>query len=661
MAKFAIKVAETAGFCFGVKRAVEMAEKIAAADSERLYTFGDLIHNETVVNNLAEKGVFSCEDIGTFSVGDKVLIRAHGISDCVRREIEKTGATVYDATCPFVERIHKIVREYSGEYTVVFVIGAKEHPEVKGIAGCGNNVFVFSNDIELEEFLQKNEFFKKKLPIMVAQTTLDMLIWEKCLKFVKKIYTSPKIFDTICSATYERQTEGAEIAAQSDIFIVLGSSKSSNTLKLFDIGKRNCKNTFLAQSKDELPVDLIRDMQHGNRDFLIGLTAGASTPTYIIKEAIKTMDELKITENFEELLEQSLITLNTGDRVRGTVIGFASNHDVMVDLGTKQAAYIPASEAGTGNANPEDVFNVGDEVEVFVTRVNDVDGVIMLSKKKVDSIRGFEAVAKAAEDKTVLEGKFTEVVKGGAIISYNGIRVFVPASLCPVKKGEDLAVLVGQDAKFVILEFDRRRNKILGSVKDVLRSERKAALEKFWEEAEVGKKYKGVVKSLTNYGAFVDIGGIDGMVHVSELAWTKVKHPSIVVKVGDEIEVVVKELDKEKNRIALGYKELSENPWKVLADSYKVGDVVNVTIARLVPFGAFAEVIPGIDGLIHISQIANKKIERPASELSVGQKVDAKIVGVDLENQKLSLSIRALLAAEEEPAAEEAVAEEAAE
>ncbi len=651
-----INVAKTAGFCFGVRRAVELAETLAR-DGE-LITYGELIHNKSVVDNLAQKGIHSCENISSFNENSRILIRAHGVSDEIKRGIAHTGAKVFDATCPYVEKIHNIVREHSDGVTQICIIGDKNHPEVQGIAGCGRNVFVFADLGELVDFMAQHPNFKEYCTIFVAQTTLDMHIWAELFKFVKKNYTSAKIFDTICKATCERQEEARALSSKSDMFIVLGSEKSSNTCKLYDIGKQSCACTYLAESALGLPIEEIKAKASSSCKINIGLTAGASTPSYIIKEAIKTMDELKNTENFEEMLEESLITLNTGDRVRGTVIGFASNHDVMVDLGTKQAAYIPASEACSGNSNPEEVFNVGDEVEVFVTRVNDVEGMISLSKKKVDSIRGYEELAKAAEEKTVLEGKFADVVKGGAIISYNGVRVFVPASHCPVKKDEDLSVLAGQPAKFVIIEFDRRRNKIVGSVKNVLRNEKREAQEKFWADAEVGKKYKGVVKSLTNYGAFVDIGGIDGMVHISELAWTKIKHPSIAVKVGDEIEVVVKELDKEKNRIALGYKELSENPWQVLANNYKVGDVVSVEIARLTAFGAFAEVIPGIDGLIHISQIANKKIERPSSELTVGQKVDAKIVGIDIENQKLSLSIRALLEPEK---AEETPAEETAE
>ncbi len=654
MADFEIVVAKTAGFCFGVRRAVSIAEELA--QSGPLFTYGELIHNNSVIKNLEKKGIHSCEDIDCFNSESRVLIRAHGVADSVKNKITDSGAALHDATCPYVEKIHEIVRRESNGENQIFIIGSKNHPEVQGIAGCGKNVFIFQNDTELEKFSYENPKNKEFCTILVAQTTLDMLIWEKCKKITKNNYTITKIFDTICKATCQRQEEAEKIASSADMFIVMGSSQSSNTHKLFDIGKRNCDKTYLAEDASGIPVEEIKKMAAGKIDFTIGLTAGASTPAYIIKEAIKTMDELKNTENFEEMLEESLITLNTGDRVRGTVIGFASNHDVMVDLGTKQAAYIPAAEA-CGNSNPEEVFKVGDEVEVFVTRVNDVEGMISLSKKKVDSIKGYEVLAKAAEEKSVLEGKFADVVKGGAIISYNGVRVFVPASHCPVKKEEDLSVLVGQPAKFVIIEFDRRRNKIVGSVKNVLRSEKREAQDKFWADAEVGKKYNGVVKSLTNYGAFVDIGGIDGMVHISELAWTKIKHPSIAVKVGDEIEVVVKELDREKNRIALGYKELSENPWQVLANNYKVGDVVNVTIARLTAFGAFAEVIPGIDGLIHISQIANKKIERPSSELSVGQQVDAKIVGIDIENQKLSLSIRALL----QPEVVEDVIEEAAE
>ncbi len=652
-----VTVAKSAGFCFGVNRSIELLDK-CIQEGKAVYTLGPIIHNETVVGDYKDKGVTVAQDVSEIPEGATVVIRSHGVPQCVYDKLAKRELNVCDATCPFVERIHKMAKQADDEGRTLVVVGTKNHPEVEGICGFCKDVVVVQNVEELEKLAENKDFSADKPISVVAQTTLNLENWKNCSKYLKKFYTNQKIFDTICFATFERQNEAATLSQASDVMIVLGGRESSNTRKLYEICAKNCANTYCALDISGIPLDEIKKLYDKHGQLRIGITAGASTPAYVIKEAKIKMDELE--KSFDEALEESLITLTTGDRVRGIVIGFTPT-EVLVDLGTKQAAYIPASEVSTDpNVDPSDVLKVGDEIEVFVTRVNDVDGYIYLSKKRVDSIKGIEELQKAYEEKTVLEGTISEVVKGGVILYCNGVRVFIPASQCPVKKGEELEPLVGTTHKFRIIDFDRRRNKVVGSIAVLIREARKAAVEQFWAEAEVDKRYKGVVKSLTNYGAFVDLGGVDGMVHVTELAWSKIKHPSIVCKVGDELEVYIKEMDRENNRISLGYKDLTENPWKVLEDNYNVGDVVNVKIARIVPFGAFAEVIPGVDGLIHISQIANKRIENPANELTIGQEVEAKIIAIDLENQKVSLSIRALLEPEV-PVAEEAVAPETAE
>lgn len=648
------KVAQSAGFCFGVNRSIELLNK-AIATGKKVSTFGPIIHNKTVVDEYAAKGVSIIDDVSEVQDGGIVVIRSHGIPKEIHEQLSEKNIEIYDATCPFVSRIHGMARRADEENRHLIVIGTKNHPEVEGICSFAQNVTVAQDVDELADIVEKETEITQKPLTVVAQTTLNIENWENCGKYLKKMCTKPEIFDTICGATFERQIEAAAIAQESDIMIVLGGADSSNTKKLYEICKSKCMHTYQALDCSELPIDEIKELIKNEGLLKIGITAGASTPANVIKEAKIKMDEL--AKSFEEALEESLITLTTGDRVRGIVIGFTPT-EVLVDLGTKQAAYIPASEVSTDpNVDPSDVLKVGDEIEVFVTRVNDVDGYIYLSKKKVDSLKGIEALQKAYEDGTLLEGKIEEVVKGGVILFTNGARVFIPASQCPVRMGEDLQPLVGTTQTFKIIDFERRRNKIVGSINAPIREARKAAAEKFWAEAEVDKRYTGVVKSLTNYGAFVDLGGVDGMVHINELAWSKIKHPSIVCKVGDEIDVYIKEMDREKNRISLGYKELTENPWKVLEANYHVGDVVTVKIARIVPFGAFAELIPGVDALIHISQIANKRIENPANELSVGQEVDAKITNIDIENQRVSLSIRALLEPEKPAApAEEEVA-----
>ena len=362
-------------------------------------------------------------------------------------------------------------------------------------------------------------------------------------------------------------------------------------------------------------------------------------------------------ENFAELLEQSIKTLNTGDKVLGTVVAIG-NTEVQVELGTKHAGYIPYDEVSADpTVKPEDILNVGDEIEVFVVRVNDQEGTVQLSRKKLEGMKVWDDMAVWAEEKTTVDGVITEENKGGLVATVKGIRVFIPASQSGVAKGGDMAAEVGKAVQLKITEVNRARRRVIGSIRAVNAEERKANREKLWTEIEVGKKYQGVVKSLTSYGAFVDIGSVDGMVHVSELSWNRVKNPAEVVKVGDEIEVFVISFDAEKKKISLGYKTAEMNPWNQFMTRYQVGDVADAKIVKLMTFGAFAEILPGVDGLIHISQIADKRIGKPEDVLAEGQEVQVKITDVDAENKRISLSIRALLV----PAEETVEAEEAAE
>ena len=375
------------------------------------------------------------------------------------------------------------------------------------------------------------------------------------------------------------------------------------------------------------------------------------------------------TENadtsFEEMLEESLKSLNTDEKVHGVVVGIAPN-EVYVDVGRKQAGFIPVAELSADpNAKPEDLVKIGDEMDLLIMRTNDQEGTIMLSKKRLDAAKGWETVAAAEESQEILTGVVTEVIKGGVIAVTNGVRVFIPASQATASRNDPLEDLLKKEVRFRIIEVNRNRRRAVGSIRSVLKDERKALADKFWETAEVGKEYTGVVKSLTAYGAFVDLGGIDGMIHISELSWSRIKHPSEVVNVGDTVKVYIKGLDREKGKISLGYKRAEDNPWEILKREYPVGTVADVTVVGMTTFGAFARIIPGIDGLIHISQIADHRIEKPQDVLKIGDVVKAKITDIDFEKQRVSLSIRALLepaAAEEEaaaPAQEEAPAADA--
>ena len=651
-------VAESAGFCFGVSRAVEMVEK-AVADGKQVVTLGPIIHNRHVVSRFDAMGVRVIESPRDAQPGMTVIIRSHGVSKAVQEELKARNVEIIDATCPFVSRIHGIVARGEEEGRLPIIMGARSHPEVEGIAGWCSDCRIFEDTRELENWVEQEQISPDRPLCMVSQTTSNENSWKKSVNFAKKQFTNLKIFDTICKATDLRQTEAAQLSAACQAMVVVGDANSSNTGQLAAICRQHCEKVALVDNAGELNPDFFSGV------YTVGITAGASTPAWIIKEVNKTMSEIINAdavqeENFAELLEQSIKTLNTGDKVIGVVTAIG-NTEIQVDLGTKHAGYIPYDEVSADpSVKPEDILHEGDQIEVFVVRVNDQEGTVQLSKKKLDGMKIWDDMATYVEDKTVVEGVVTEENKGGLVVMVKGIRVFVPASQSGVAKGGDMAAMVGQTVKLRVTEVNRPRRRVIGSIRAVTSEERKANQEKLWAEIEEGKQYHGTVKSLTSYGAFVDIGGVDGMVHVSELSWNRIKNPAEVVKVGDEIDVYVISFDAEKRKISLGYKTAEMNPWNQFMTSYQVGDVVNAKVVKLMTFGAFAEILPGVDGLIHISQIADKRIGKPEDVLSEGQEVQVKITDVDAENKRISLSIRALLepvAEEAEVAAEEEVAD----
>ena len=656
-----ITAAKTAGFCFGVDRAVRITEQLAH-EKKKVRTLGPIIHNKSVVGDLEKIGVLAVDSVEQAESGSTLVIRSHGVEKKVYDTIKENKIEFVDATCPFVSKIHKIVGEMSEKGYTVLIAGDSSHPEVVGIMGfCEGEVYTFRKAEELENLVNKYPELAEKPVCLVSQTTFDVKEFEKSLKIFKKLCTNSIFFDTICNATSQRQLDAQELADRSDIMIVIGGRHSSNTNKLYDICKKRCDRTFLIETADELDHISFRE------DDKIGITAGASTPASIIKEVLDIMNnksgeaiENVAEENFGEMLEESLKSLNTNDRIMGVVDKIEPNA-VYVNLDRKQTGYIPINELSNDpNVVPEDVVKVGDELELLIMRTNDQEGMIMLSKKRVDSMKGWDVFEAALENNEVLEGIVTEVIKGGIIVVCNNIRVFIPASHTGVGRGEPLENLIKTTVQFKLLEISKQqgRKRAVGSIRNVLREKNKAIREAFWSSVEVGKKYTGTVKSLTSYGAFVDIGGVDGMIHISELSWNRIKHPSEVVNVGDTVEVYVKSIDEEKKNISLGYRKDEDNPWTVFTTNYHVGDVIDVTIDGMSSFGAFAVIIPGVKGLIHISQIANRRIEKPQDELTVGQVVKVKITEINDEKKRVSLSIRALLNDAEVPAA--APAEEAA-
>ena len=640
-----VTVAKSAGFCFGVSRAVELVEKTALS-GKKTVTYGPIIHNRHVVDRFEKMGVRVIQRPEEANPGDCIIIRSHGVSAGIYHALEERNAEIIDATCPFVKRIHNIVAQAEADGLLPIIIGTPTHPEVEGIAGWCSRCKIFPDAESLEKWVTE-ERISPDLPVcMVSQTTSTEFLWKKCVNFAKKQFTYLKIFDTICRATECRQNEASELSKRCQAMVVVGDLTSSNTGRLAMICREHCDKVVLVDNASELDPNFFRGVSD------VGITAGASTPAWIIKEVNKTMSEITNVEtvqeeNFAELLEQSIKTLNTGDKVVGTVTSIG-NTEVQVDLGTKHAGYIPYDEVSTDSSvKPEDVLKVGDEIEVFVVRVNDQEGTVQLSKKKLDGLKVWDDMAGYVENKTTIDAVITEENKGGLVANVKGIRVFIPASQSGVAKGGDMAAMVGKPVQLRITEVNRARRRAIGSIRAVTAEQRKAAQEKIWSEIEVGKKYHGTVKSLTSYGAFVDIGGVDGMVHVSELSWNRIKTPADVVKVGDEIDVYVISFDPEKHKISLGYKTTEMNPWNQFMTKYSIGDVVDAKIVKLMTFGAFAEILPGVDGLIHISQIADRRIGKPEDVLSEGQEVKVKITDVDAENKRISLSIRALL---EEPA-----------
>jgi len=660
-------VSKSAGFCFGVSRSVKMAEEALKSGERPCFSLGELIHNDDVVADLRRKGLTVAQTAGDVPEGSRVIIRSHGVGKKEYEVLSEKGVAVIDATCPKVKHIHGIVAKASEDGRIPVIIGAREHPEVKAICGWCIGALVFSDSNEFEHWLKENDNNCRMPLTVVFQTTQTQNNLENTKKIIKKECTNCDIFDTICSATSIRQSDAAKLSEKCDAMVIIGARHSANSVHLAEICSEYCKNVQFISSSDELNIAALEGTD------TIGITAGASTPAWIIKEVKQTMtDEIKIEENpaeetekeaapaaevektFDQMLEDSIKTIYNGDTVTGIVAAITPT-EISVDLGTKHSGYIPVSEfTDDTDVTIDKLIKIGDKVEACVVRVNDVEGTVMLSKKRLDAVKSWTVIEEASENGAILEGVVTEDNKGGVVVTVKGIRVFVPASQTGIGKDVEMSTLLRQKVRLKITEVNRGRRRVVGSIRAVQKDERRERSDKVWSEIEVGKHYKGTVKSLTGYGVFVDIGGIDGMVHVSELSWSRIKQPSDVVKVGEEIDVYVISFDKENHKISLGYKDPEGNPWSKFMSIYKVGDVINVKIVKLMPFGAFAEVMPGVDGLIHISQIANRRIGKPEEVLSVGEAVDVKITAIDTDKQKISLSIRALTEPEKKSEAEKA-------
>ncbi|MCL2627214.1 MAG: bifunctional 4-hydroxy-3-methylbut-2-enyl diphosphate reductase/30S ribosomal protein S1 [Oscillospiraceae bacterium] len=674
-----VLVAKTAGFCYGVSRAVTMCEK-AAEEHKNCVTLGPIIHNSHVTCELGKKGVKAVSDLSQITKDDTVIIRSHGAGKNEYEKLHETGALIIDATCPDVKKIHEIVETQAQLGRFVLIIGQRNHPEISAISEWCTNYEIIEALNELKNWLNTGENAKKQVSV-VFQTTSTKELYDEITKLLKKECTNLKIFDTICDATYRRQSEASDISKIADTVIVIGDESSANSKNLASICKEHCKNVLFIQSAADINISAL------DKTDTLGITAGASTPAFIIKEVLSKMgkeeimdgtavesenevaqavetaveekveekvdalpqvedlsaDEEDEDESFEAMLEKSIKTLRTGEKVSGIVTSITST-EVSLDLGTKQSGYIPISEfTDDENTDINEIIKIGDTIESFVMRVNDVEGMVMLSKRRLDAVKNWDIVEAARESRAIVEGTVIQENRGGVVVNVKGVHVFVPASQTGLPKTAQLSEILKKNVKLRINEVNQSRRRVVGSIRDVQKDERREKSEKVWTDIEVGKKYAGIVKSMTSYGVFVDIGGVDGMIHISELSWTRIKQPSEIMAVGDEVSVYVISFDKDSRKISLGFKKGEDNPWTKFTSEYAVGDVINVKVVKMMPFGAFAEICTGVDGLIHISQIADHRIGLPSEVLTDGQMVDVKITEIDNDRKKVSLSIKALI------------------
>lgn len=702
-----LRLAKSAGFCFGVSRAVAMTEKALAQGP--VWSLGELIHNGAEVARLEQRGLRTAKAVEEVPPGVPVVLRSHGVSRRERERLEEKDCQIIDATCPKVARIHQIVAQASAQNRQVVIFGEPSHPEVQGITGWCRGAVVVPDLAAFHRWAEEVSLSSDADFTVVFQTTSNKKNSEQNINSLKKVYTKAQFFDTICEATSIRQNEARQLSGESNAMVVVGGLHSANSVHLAEICRQRCDTVLFVQNADELEPDALSGCE------TVGITAGASTPSWIIKEVVSKMNESEIVKDepvvgedaaveenttveevapaaeeaveapveaapaeetapeeapaaeeeaaaeapanagemtFDQMLKESIKTIHNGDTVTGVVAGVGAT-EISIDLPTKHSGYIPASEFTNDQPGVDinDLVKVGEEIQAIVVQVNDVEGTVKLSKRRLDAERNWREVQTAMEEGTVLEGRVSEENKGGVVINQKGVRVFIPASQTGLNRGEPMTGLVGQTVRYRITEVDEKKHKrVVGSIRSVLVRERKEKAEKIWAEIEKGKVYHGTVKSMTSYGAFVDIGGVDGMVHVSEISWERIRKPEDVLSVGQEVEVYVINFDPEKKKISLGYRKPEDNPWLKFTEAYNVGDVATVKVVKLMPFGAFAKVLPGVDGLIHISQIANRRIGKPDEVLSVGQEVDAKITAIDNDKQKISLSIRALIEPEPAPA-----------
>lgn len=659
-----IVVAKNAGFCFGVARAVDAVNEIAGS-YDHIYTYGELIHNKDVIADLERKGVRVTEDLDSVPQAPStvIVIRSHGVSKAVYDKIQERGFEALDLTCPFVARIHKRVIEAGN--TPVVIIGTENHPEVAGIKGWAQGAVYVAGSAKEAQKLPRLEH-----ALIVAQTTITHKLWDEVVLVLQDRIATLDLFNSICDTTQKRQKEAIELAQSSDIVLVVGGRHSSNTEKLYQLCKSHCEKTYYIDNIAQLPLEKVTN------HVIISIVAGASTPDWLIRE-VKTLmsdvekvvdttetteeqevvsteqEQSQANEDFMAEIEKSFVYIKRGQIVTGTVVQI-SDSEICVNIGYKSDGIIKKENlTAAGDENPMDLFKVGDEIEAEVVTLNDGEGNVVLSRKSIESKLKWKELVESLDEDAVYTVKVDKVVKGGVLAKLDGYDAFIPASQLSLRYVEDLSEFIGQDLEVNIIEADKRQRRFVLSHKNILKAQAEEQEKKLYDTFKKGDKVTGKVKRLTDFGAFVDIGGVDGLLHITDVSWVKIKHPSDVLKVGDEIEVQILNVDPEKKRISLGLKQLSPKPWDLVPEKYIVGDTVDGTVVRIMPFGAFVSLEPTIDGLVHISQVTNRRLEKVEEELRIGDKVTAKIMEVNPSKKRISLSIRALMDEPEKPSKQE--------
>ncbi|MBU5311094.1 bifunctional 4-hydroxy-3-methylbut-2-enyl diphosphate reductase/30S ribosomal protein S1 [Tissierella carlieri] len=622
-----IIIADNAGFCFGVKRAVDITSDELLSANKDIYSLGPLIHNSQAVKKFEEKGLKTIDNIEGIQ-DSRIIIRSHGVSKSVIDKINKMNLDIIDSTCPYVKSVHKRVEEYQDQGYNIVIIGDPDHPEVIGINGwCNDKAFIVNS---LEEATNLPRMDKI---CVVSQTTNTQEKFETISKLINEKGNEVKIFNTICNATNIRQESCKEVASKVDAMIVIGGYHSSNTNKLVEISKKYCNNVYHIETSKELPLQMLSKFNK------IGITAGASTPDWIIKEVVEIMDNINNNEMMEAI-ENSFTRIHRGDVLKGEVI-YVTNNEVMVNINYKSDGIVNREELSNDpDVKPKDLYKVGDEIDVYVVKLDDGEGNVVLSAKRVNDFKNWDIIEKLFNDKERVECKVLNSIKGGLSVLVNGVSGFMPASQVSTNFVSDLGVYKGKTLVAKIIDFDKEKKRIILSRKEVEREELNNRRKELWANLEVDQIVEGVVQRLTDFGAFVDLGGVDGLIHISDLSWNRVKHPSNVVKEGQKVLVRILSLDKEKNRISLGLKQTVEEPWSAFSKNINVGDIVEGTVVNLLDFGAFVRLKEGVDGLLHVSQISKEHINKPSDVLKVGEKINVKVIDINEEDRKISLSLK---------------------